>query len=347
MSNFWGYRALRRAFSCLLILSLSTVTPSGTIAGTITISGHVIDANGLPLAGVKLQLSTVEGTQHFETATDVNGAYAFNGLAGGSYGLHPSFGGCQFLPHDVDLNNLTTSTTQDFNGSGKSCGGQPTVNSGATSGPLTISGHLRDGSGLAIVGGRIDLHGDARAIRFTDFTGGYTFHVNPGRYTLQASGDCPFTPSSVNEAVQANVVQDFTAGTGCVTASQSNVIGTGSVFRVRQGGNLLGRTYVDIEQRSGPSDALAELAEIVAERTAPSQSLTIAGNRAIQRQEVVTPAPPVPKGSGGPSSISFIAITTAIAVGDTVAGFESDLPINADPRHDCPLRSSGSQFHPR
>jgi hypothetical protein len=281
-----------------------------------------MDANGLPLPGVTLRLFREE--RRLKTTTNADGHYTFSGLPAGSYKLCPELRGCRFLPRDVDLDHLNANTTEQFGGSGPSCGGQATVNQGATSGSLTISGHLRDASGRAIVGGRVDLHGCTRAIRFTDVTGGYNFHVNPGEYELRVSGACNFTPSDARKDVYMNVVQDFTAGDGCTTASQSNAIATGSVFTLREGDTVLGITYVSIEQRSGPADALARLREIAMEQA--SRSLTIAGFPAIERQTLVTRAPPALEGRVEVPNTAVTALTAAIAVGSTVVRYETQLP---------------------
>src|SRR5438046_3071968 len=96
-----------------------------------------------------------------------------------------------------------------------------TTGAGATTGALTISGHLRDPAGNAIVGGRIELDGDAFAVRRSDFTGGFAFHVDPGSYRLAVSGECSFaSPSSILGRVTASTTADFdAAGRGCMAAA--------------------------------------------------------------------------------------------------------------------------------
>jgi hypothetical protein len=278
------------------------------------------------LPGVTLRLFREE--RRLKATTDADGRYAFSQLPAGSYRLCPRLKNCRFLPRNADLDHLTASTTVDFGGSGPGCGGPPVVNEGATSGQLIISGHLRDASGQPIVGARVDLHGCERAIRFTDFTGGYSFHVNPGEFELRAAGACSFTPSEAHKDVYMNVVQDFIGGDGCATASQSDVTATGSVFTVRQGSTVLGITYVHIEQYSGPAEASARLQEIAAEQATPSRSLTIAGNPAIERQTLVTLETPDPDlaGPAGSRNPTFTALTAAIAVGNNVVRYETQLP---------------------
>ena len=178
----------------------------------------------------------------------------------------------------------------------------------------------------------MDLADDTRAIRFTDLTGRYSFHVKPDDYNLRVSAACTITPNQIRkEDVRANIVQDFVAGSGCVTATPSNVIATGSVLTVRQGGVVLGSTYVRIEQRSSAGSALARLSEIAAEQPAPAISLTIAGNPAIERRMLINlPGPTEDVAGESRPRDPFLAITTAIAAGSTVVRFETQLPGNAD-----------------
>src|SRR5205085_2383719 len=70
------------------------------------------------------------------------------------------------------------------------------TNTGAMDGGLIIHGHLRDSSGTPIVGGRVDLAGQAQAVRFSYFTGGFVFHVDPGSYSLLVGGACSFSPTT-------------------------------------------------------------------------------------------------------------------------------------------------------
>src|ERR1044071_639045 len=82
---------------------------------TISISGRVTDANGLGLAHVTVTLS---GNVQTTKQTDGQGSYAFTGLNPGSYSVRPTLNGCSFQPDVVNLNNLATSSVQDFGGSG-------------------------------------------------------------------------------------------------------------------------------------------------------------------------------------------------------------------------------------
>lgn len=351
MKAYPVYRSLGTAALCFLLVAIggSCAKVVTLPTGPITISGVVNDANGLPLVGKTVRLS--HGLKYIETTTDAKGAYSFPTLATGSYTVRPKLEHCKFLPRRGDLDRLKSSTVQDFGGYGPACGGEPTVNMGAMTGPFTVSGHIRDAAGTAVVGARIDMDDDDHGIRFTNLTGGFAFHVRRGEFKLRASGACAFTPAGKVriDVKTANAVQDFTAGPGCVTASKSNVTPTGSVLTVEQGGVVLGRTYVRVEERPAPVDALARLSEIIDEQPAtPPRTLTIAGNPAIERQASVSlpgPAQDI-SGSSGPKRAPFLAITTAIAVGNTVVRFESQLAGNADTATIARFLQVGRNFTP-
>jgi hypothetical protein len=208
------------------------------------------------------------------------------------------------------------------------------VSVGATSGPITIRGHLRDASATPVVGGRIDLGGDAAAVRFSDFTGGFAFHVDPGSYTLDTGGGCSASdaPFALG-GVASDVVHDFqAASTGCVTSAARSADPTGTVLALSQAGGSVGVTYVDIEDRcpggSSCSDlTIARLEQIVSEQPTPVAWLCIAGYPAIERQVELSSSPPLcGNGCGGGQGSPYLALTTAIAVDGSVVRFESQLP---------------------
>jgi hypothetical protein len=338
---------------CVLLLLLGSACikhVASLPSGPITVSGEVNDANGLPLPNNKMRL--FRERDYIETATDVSGHYAFPSLASASYLLQPWKKDCRFLPQDADLDQLSANATANFGGEGRACGGPFTVNAGAMTGPLTISGHVRDSSGQPVLGARIELGEHHRAVRFSSLTGGYVFHVRPGDHELRISGSCTFTPVHVKkDDMKADIVQDFVAGPGCVTttATQSNVNATGSVITVRNGATLLGTTYVHIEERGTPSDAQAGLTEIAAEQSAPAKPLTIAGFPAIERQVLLTlPGPgQEPEIQGNvPQNGPFLALTTAIAAANTLVRFESQLPGKGDPQTIALFQQAARDFDP-
>jgi hypothetical protein len=304
-------------------------TTTASLTGAIVISGSVTGGSGLPVSGVTIHL---DGSSQSVATTSAAGTYSFSGLAPGSYSVRPTRSGCSFSPDVVNLNNLTASVTQSFSSSGPSCGGAAAVNAGATSGPLTISGHVRDASGKPVVGSRITLSGSAQAVRFSDLTGGYTFHVAAGSYAMATAGACALTPASVNvNNLAVSRTQDFVAGPGCMVAQVSNVTSTGQVVRVLRGTTPLALTLTNVVQ-STPAATTQRLLDIGAERTEPVRNLTIAGFPAIERQALIQNQEP-----GDPAEIlgdageteDQIWLTTAIAVGDTVVRFETQLPDDA------------------
>jgi len=89
-------------------------------AGSIAISGHIRTSGGLPIVGTTVVLA---GSKSASVQSDAAGAYQFIGLQTGSYSVRATSSLCQFTPDVVNLNNLATSTTQDFVGSGPNCHG--------------------------------------------------------------------------------------------------------------------------------------------------------------------------------------------------------------------------------
>jgi hypothetical protein len=323
-----------------------TGTTKAAIAGPITISGTLDDANGLPLPNATVLLfGPKNGHEQHEDPNDAlatvttgpDGKYSFAGLEHGSYLVKPHVHECRFEPRDADFDKISADVTQDFSGSGAGCGGQRTVGFGATSGSLTITGHVRDASGHPVIGGEVTLGGDVQAARFTDFTGAYTFLVDPGSYSLAASGACSIAPANVSlHHVTANTVQDFAATSStCVFAVQSEVTSTGSILTVQQNGQVLGATYAHIETYASAADALTRLQQIGSELSTPSTSLTIAGYPAIERQAVIVRPSIDPdlvqlaSGFTAPLGPPPINLTSAIAAGTTVLRFETQLPSNA------------------
>ncbi len=312
--------------------SLGLTDRRSALLGPITLSGSVVGGDGLPVAGVTVHL---DGSFQSVQVTGADGKYSFPGLAAGSYSLRPTLNGCSFVPDVVNLNNLKASATQDFGGSGSTCGGAASVNSGATSGPLTISGHALDASGRPVIGGRIVLSGSAQALRFTDLTGGYTFHLSPGSYSLSVSGACPFTPANANiNNLATNVVQNFTAGAGCMVATNANVAPDGQVVRISQGGAPVAVTLTNVLPLTA-TGVTARLQDIVSERAEAIRSLTIAGFSAIEREALILPPDPASgleiagdDDDDGPTEPQ-LWLTTAIAAGSTVVRFETQLPPTA------------------
>jgi len=201
------------------------------------------------------------------------------------------------------------------------CPDIPRVNAGATTGALVIRGHITDSSGAAVVGGRIELSGGASAVRYSDFTGGYTFHVKPGSYALKASGDCTLTPSSTPiENLATDQTYDFAAaGGGCVTSARASVTATGSVLILSQSGAEIATPIASVLVDPSAAAALSDLQ--AAAGVGPSAcSLLIDGNPAVEGQQTDT----IPGPLDGPD-ITQLSLTTAIAVGSTIVRFKTAL----------------------
>jgi hypothetical protein len=203
-------------------------TDAGTdAAALITINGMIVDPQTGPQAGITITLS---GSAQGQVVTDFSGSFTFSVKAGGSYSLtaagsdnffQPPFHSCLTVtPSIVNLNNLTASTSIKFVGSGTdailNC--SPSAAAGAASGSLTVAGTITSG-GQPVAGARVSLNGNTQAYRTTDETGAYSFAVNPGSYSVSASGACrSFTPGAANlNNLRTNVQQNF-QGTSCPPA---------------------------------------------------------------------------------------------------------------------------------
>ena len=169
-------------------------------------------------------------------------------------------------------------------------------------------------------------------MRFTDLTGGYAFHADPGTYGIAASGQCPMTPATTKVAASASTVRDFAGAAGCVTATRSNVIATGAVFTVSSAGTVLGTSFANLAQFATAGDAQARLQEIAAEQAAPyplAHDRRVPCHRAPAGRDARTPDPDF-QGGPGDNDASFLTLTAAIAVGSTVVRYESYLDPDAD-----------------
>jgi hypothetical protein len=193
---------------------------------------------------------------------------------------------------------------------------------GATSGSLTIGGHLRDAAGNAIVGARVALSGDASATRLSNFTGGFVFHVDPGSYGLAVSGDCSFaSPSSRLGAITASTIADLDATTaGCMTSASSSVSVNGEVLTID---TPAGTTLASV----GKYEAGKYLDTVATESPgAAVRRVIIAGSPAVEYTTLITrPGPQI-----DPRPITSRFVVTAIAAGDDDAVyFGTQLPPDA------------------
>jgi hypothetical protein len=193
---------------------------------------------------------------------------------------------------------------------------------GATGGALAISGHLRDPAGNAIVGGRVELYGDAFATRLSNFTGGFVFHVSPGSYRLAVSGECSFAPPSRSPGhVTASTIADFAAtSVGCMTSAASNVNVNGELLTVA---TPEGYTLASVFEY----EAAAYLNLVATESPEASvRRVIIDGNPAVEYAALVTnPGPQV-----DPRPLTALNVVTGIAAGgDDAIYFDTQLPPDA------------------
>jgi hypothetical protein len=210
----------------------------------------------------------------------------------------------------------------------------PRDNTGATKGRLTISGRVLDDRKVPIAGAQLTLTGAVQAVRYSDLTGHYVFHVDPGAYSLAARSDCEVIPSAVNFGViSTNVTQDFvSAGFGCVQAAQTNVSPVGSIVTLTRGTDVLGGIVTAIEPRADGAAALARLQQINGANAMPATNITVNGFSGIERQVIVplkgAVDPDFLGAQGGDEPV--LGLTTAVAMGATVVRFEASLPDDAD-----------------
>lgn len=154
-------------------------------AGLVSISGKIVDTQGVALPLVALQLS---GADSKTTSTDSNGNYSFTNIGVGlSYTVTATNPGYQFGPSSRTYNNLgADQTNQDFTG---------------TKIKFTLSGFVTATSGFAtfpLAGVKMTLSGTAAAVATAQ--GAYVFTNLPaGSYTLTPSLEgYVFSPSSVD-----------------------------------------------------------------------------------------------------------------------------------------------------
>jgi hypothetical protein len=86
--------------------------PPGHGHRRISIGGEIRDQYGRPAAGITVVLA---GTSEGRVVTDQNGRYYFGGLIPGSYAVRPNNPRCGFGPDVMNLNNLYSDATQNFN----------------------------------------------------------------------------------------------------------------------------------------------------------------------------------------------------------------------------------------
>ncbi|HKG12631.1 MAG TPA: Ig-like domain-containing protein [Pyrinomonadaceae bacterium] len=146
-------------------------TPQGT---SYTVSGRVIDPAGVPLAGLRMRLETLQGDVKFRTA-DAQGRFLFDNLLPGQT--------CKVWPEDATYTYNFSPTSRDYYSLAAS---QADADFVAT--PHTVSGKVtQSGSGLS--GVTVTLDGPQTATVTTGADGGFAIRgVNlRGDYTVTAT----------------------------------------------------------------------------------------------------------------------------------------------------------------
>lgn len=177
---------------------LSGINFSGA-AALFSISGNITNANGQPLAGVKVLTGEWGSINPITTTTDTQGNYTLSGLPPQieAYSVNASDPGYSFLP----VFNWAPVESASVTG----------VN--FTAGPaLSVSGTIRDAGGQGVAGIYISLDAyTGQQPPQTNQEGNYSLTLPPGNYTV--------TP------VDANRVYNFTPRSARFSLSTSNLSG--------------------------------------------------------------------------------------------------------------------------
>jgi len=193
--------------------SNQTMQDFSATAQTYTISGYVRDAQNSGISGVTVTLS---GAASAEVVTGADGSYSFSGLTVGDYQVTPSRTGWAFSPPSRSYSPLAANqTNQNFTGS--------------TGGGVfySISGYVRDLTGMGVPDVTMSLTGAASATVQTTASGFYEFTgLASGNYTLVPSraGYSFSPPARSYTPLSADLVgQDFTGTAGGLVISDVEV----------------------------------------------------------------------------------------------------------------------------
>lgn len=199
--------------------------------GPHNISGTVKDNNNLPLADATVMLTG--GTPVIFT-TDATGTFAFNDLtAGQTYTVTPSKTNYTFAPLNQTFNNLASNVVADFVG---------TLNH------YSISGTVKDISGVGMSGVTMTLSGSMTGTMITGADGSYAFTDLPGggNYIVTPSlAKFMFSPPAATfNNLSSNRVVNFTGRVATFTIS-------GAVINTDFGTNIDGFTIALSGTRTG------------------------------------------------------------------------------------------------
>lgn len=207
------------------------------------------------------------------------------------------------------------------------CGPRAGVGSGASNGPFTVRGHVLDGAGVPVIGARLDLSGDALAVRYTDFTGGFTFHLDGGDFRLSATAPCALAPAALEihglTGDATYTIAADTTGSSCVTCPLRGRASPGFIRTLKRAGVAL----ADVDGLVLAWGAEAVTADLEKGREQPLGSggwvcdLSVAELPAIESQIPVHRygAPD----DQGRTDWDLLYLGTNIAVGDTLVSFQA------------------------
>ncbi len=216
------------------IISAQTATSVGVFinqTGPHNISGTVRDNNNVPLSTATVVLT---GGTPVIIRTDATGTFAFNDLTGGqTYTVTPSKPNYTFAPLNQIFNNLTSNVVANFIG---------TLNN------YSISGSVKDISGVGMAGVTMTLSGSMSGTITTAGDGSYAFTNLPGggNYTVTPSlAKFMFSPPSATfNNLSSNRVFNFTGRVATYTIS-------GGVLSVDNGSSIEGFTIELTGTRTG------------------------------------------------------------------------------------------------
>jgi hypothetical protein len=216
------------------IISAITATSVGVFinqTGPFNISGAIRDDNNVPISAVGVVLT---GGTPVIIDTDATGTFAFNDLtAGQTYTVTPSKANYTFAPFNQTFNNLAANVIANFTG---------TLNR------YSISGSVKDISGVGMAGVTMTLSGSATGTIITGADGSYAFTnlAGGGNYTVTPSlPKFMFTPPfSTFNNLSTNRVLNFTGRVATFTIS-------GGVLSVDNGSNIDGFTIELTGTRTG------------------------------------------------------------------------------------------------
>jgi protocatechuate 3,4-dioxygenase beta subunit len=204
------------------VVGVNFVASAGGAAGTLSISGRVVNAAEVGISGVKIEST---GEVNDGVFTNANGFYTLTGAAAGTYTIIPDKDDVTFTPATRTVTVASTNLT-----------GINFTASGAGAGALTISGRVTNRSGIGVAGVRIESTGEVEDGVLTNANGFYTLTgAEAGNYAVTPDKDgMVFSPitrtvtvGTVNVSGVNFVAQGGGAGQGTLTISGRVVNGSG------------------------------------------------------------------------------------------------------------------------